>query len=163
MFTLHSHTFTKVQAVRLPSTPFGTSRSLQALRLPSTVFRTGRSLWNPTWDDAVWVGSADWLTTQSTFSIPGIQVFAELAAGGESGARSASGGPSTDDWAAIAFVVRGVDTGTPLDVAVTMAEGSIVGQPKPHQARRIRHRQPMEQQNPSQRRSQRPSPNQNQR
>jgi hypothetical protein len=89
------------------------------------------SIWNPTWDDAVWVGSADWLTTQSTFSMPGIQVFAELAAGGESGARSASGGPSTDGWAAIAFVVRGVDTGTPLDVAVTTAEGSSVGQPNP--------------------------------
>ena len=76
----------------------------------------------------------EWLSElqvgQTPPSVPGMQVFYELASGGESGTRS-SVGTFAGAWNVIAFVLRGADGTTPLDVTVTTVQSSSTGQPDP--------------------------------
>ena len=83
----------------------------------------------PSWADAEWLTELQ--VGQTPPSIPGVQVFAELATGGETGARASTDGDFAAAWSAISFVVRGVDTTTPLDVTVTTVQSSSTGQPNP--------------------------------
>ena len=83
----------------------------------------------PSWADAEWL--AELQVGQSPPSVPGVQVFAELCAGGESGTRASTDGTFAGGWNVICFVVRGVDGTTPLDVTVTTAQSTATGEPDP--------------------------------
>ena len=67
---------------------------------------------------------------QTPPSIPGVQVFYELCSGGESGTRTANLS-FTSGWMIIMFVLRGVDTSTPLDVSNQTVQSTSIGVPNP--------------------------------
>lgn len=82
----------------------------------------------PTGMDGEWLSELQ--VGQTPPSVPGMQVFYELCSGGESGTRS-SAGTFAGAWNVIAFVVRGVDGTTPLDVTVTTIQSTSTGDPDP--------------------------------
>ena len=82
----------------------------------------------PSGMDGEWL--AELHVGQAPASIPGVQVWYEICAGGESGTRTATG-TFTGGIAGVCFVVRGADTTTPLDVAITTVQSSATGQPDP--------------------------------
>jgi len=82
----------------------------------------------PSGMDGEWISELQ--VGQSPPSVPGLQVFYELCSGGESGTRS-TGLSFTCGWMMIAFVVRGVDGTTPLDVTPTTAQSTATGYPNP--------------------------------
>lgn len=83
----------------------------------------------PAWADATWLDELQ--VGQAPPSVPGVYVFAELAAGGESGTRVGEGGDFTAAWAAICVVIRGIDGTTPLDITPTTVQSTSTGQPDP--------------------------------
>jgi len=80
----------------------------------------------PSGMDGTWVTELQ--VGQVPPSMPGVHVFYELCDGGESGTRT-----MTADFAGgydgLCFVIRGVDTTTPLDVAVQTVQSSTAGDP----------------------------------
>lgn len=82
----------------------------------------------PSGMDGEWISELQ--CGQSPPSVPGLQVWYEICEGSESGTRSTSLS-FTCGWMMIAFVVRGVDNTTPLDVTPTTEQGAANGYPDP--------------------------------
>ena len=82
----------------------------------------------PSGMDGEWISELQ--VGQTPPSVPGLQVFYEICSGGESGTRSTALS-FTCGWMMTAFVLRGVDATTPLDVTPTTVQSTATGYPDP--------------------------------
>ena len=82
----------------------------------------------PSGMDGEWI--AEYQVGQSPPSVPGMQLWYEWCSGGESGTRSTALS-FTSGWMMIAWVLRGVDPTTPLDVSITQVQSTSTGLPNP--------------------------------
>lgn len=62
-------------------------------------------------------------------SLPGFEVYAELAGGGEQGVTRTFNFTVSAGWSVHTFIARGLDSATPLDVAPVVAQGTSEGNP----------------------------------